>query len=386
MRKIDFGKPLIGNEEISAVTKALQSPQLVHGPNAETFERNFEKFVGGGHAVSLSSCTAGLHLAYLQLQLGIGDEVIVPAQTHVATAHAVSYVGAKPVFVDVDKETGNIDVAKIEDAITDKTRAICVVHYLGCPVEMDKILKIAKNKNLFVVEDAALALGATYRGVHVGLLGDVGVFSFYPVKHITTAEGGMLLTLHERVAHTIKKLKAFGYDKQLGERSTPGLYDVNMLGLNYRMNEIQASLGIVQLKRINDFLQRRRQNSKAFYTFVEEISEIQLLGSKNPDIKHANYCCVAILKGALAGKRDVFIAELKLKGIGTSIYYPGPVPALTYYQQKYGYDKNEFPNASMISENSVAFSVGPHLNENDMEYTGEVIKKIIQKIRAGKLA
>jgi len=229
-RDIPFGKPIIGAEERNAVLDVLNGNQLVHGPVAKLFERDFCNYIGGGYSQSVASCTAGLHLAYLGLGIGVGDEVIVPAQTHVASAHAVEFTGATPVFVDVEAHTGNIRVEDIENSITERTKAICVVHYLGLPVDMDKIGALARKYNLYIVEDAALAIGGKFRGVHAGLLGDVGSFSFYPVKHITTAEGGMVITKSEKLNLKIARLKAFGYDKMVGERAIPGVYDVDLLG------------------------------------------------------------------------------------------------------------------------------------------------------------
>jgi dTDP-4-amino-4,6-dideoxygalactose transaminase len=215
----------------------LNGPILVHGPRATAFEDAFAKCTGAPHAVSTSSCTAAMHLVYFVLGLGPGDEVIVPAQTHAATAHAVELTGAKAVFVDAERETGNVDVDKIEAVITARTRAIAVVHYLGVPVEMVAVNAIARRHGLFVLEDCALAIGTLINGVHAGLLGDVGCFSFYPVKHMTTAEGGMVITRNAELAQKIRHARAFGVDRHMGERKIPGQYDVTALGFNYRMNE-----------------------------------------------------------------------------------------------------------------------------------------------------
>jgi perosamine synthetase len=180
-RNIPFGRPLIGDEERRAVQEVLQGPILVHGPRAVAFEKAFAAWTQAPHAVSVSSCTAALHLLYFSWGFGPGDEVIVPAQTHTATAHAVELVGAKPVFVDAERATGNIDIAAIEAALTSRTRAISLVHYLGVPVDMDRINAIAGKRGLKVLEDAALAIGTKHKGTHAGLLGDAGCFSFYPV-------------------------------------------------------------------------------------------------------------------------------------------------------------------------------------------------------------
>ena len=381
MRKISFGAPIIGNEERSAVLEVLSGNQLVHGPKAKQFESDFSAYIGGGHALSVASCTAGLHLAYLNLGIGPGDEVIVPAQTHVASAHSVEYTGAKPVFVDVDGVTGNIDIDELEEAVTPRTRAICVVHYLGLPVDMDRIKDIASRHNLFVVEDSALALGARYKGVHVGLLGDVGCFSFYPVKHITTAEGGMFVSRHKHIADKVARLKAFGYDKMVGERAVPGLYDVDLLGYNYRMNEIEAAIGVEQLRRANGFLAKRAQNDAALRKALEGLDEIFCLAPGGGDFKHAHYCLVVVLADSIAAKRYDIINRLRELGVGTSVYYPGPVPHLKYYREKYDLGGIEYPNAARISNQSIALSVGPHLNADDMDYVGKMMKKVFGAVK-----
>lgn len=381
MRNIPFGKPIIGDEERNAVLEVLRGSQFVHGPLAKKFETDFAGFIGGGFAHTVASCTAGLHLAYVYLGIGPGDEVIVPAQTHVATAHSVEYTGARPVFVDVDATTGNIDIDGIEAALSPRTKAISVVHYLGLPVDMDKVIALARKHDLFVVEDAALALGARYKGVHAGLIGDVGSFSFYPVKHITTAEGGMFTTRHADVAAKVARLKAFGYDKMVGERVVPGLYDVDMLGYNYRMNEIEAAIGVEQLKRVGGFLAKRAANDAALRKALEGIDEVTCLAPGGGDFEHAHYCLVAVLGDAVADKRYDIINGMRDVGVGTSVYYPGPVPHLKYYREKYDLGRVEYPNAARISNQSIALSVGPHLDEEDMVYVGRMLKQVLGAIK-----
>ena len=381
MRNIPFGQPILGKEEIEAVTRVLKGPQLVHGPSARQFEEDFVAFIGGGHTHSVSSCTSGLHLAYVSLGVGSGDEVILPAQTHVATAHSIEYSGAKPVFVDVDPRTGNINLDLVEKAITSSTKAICVVHYLGLPVDMDRVNGLARKYELLVVEDSALALGARYKGVHVGLLGDAGSFSFYPVKHITTAEGGMFATKHRKLANKVARMKAFGYDKMVGERVVPGLYDVDMLGYNYRMNELEAAVGIEQLKRVNEFLELRHANDEKLRRALEDVTEISLLADGDDVFQHAHYCLVIVLMGAVANKRFEFINGLRAKGVGVSVYYPGPVPQLSYYREKYGLDGKNFPSALKLSEASVALPVGPHLKEGDTDYMVDAVKTSLRELR-----
>ena len=381
MRTIPFGKPIIGSEEREAVLSVLSSPILVHGPKAREFEHDFTAFTGAPYSLSVSSCTAALHLSYFYLGLGRHDEVIVPAQTHTATAHAVELCGAKPVFVDAEMETGNIDIGKIEEKITDRTRAISVVHFLGMPVDMDRVLSIAKKYDLFVVEDCALALGTYFKNIHAGLHGDVGAFSFYPVKHMTTAEGGMLITRHQDLAQKVNRQKAFGVDRHVGERVVPGIYDVTMLGPNYRLNEIQAALGVEQLKRMGGFLKTRRQNYEKLTAGLHEIDEITLLKTSHGEAQSSYYCQSAILNNDLASKRFEIVQHLKTHGVGTSVYYPHPVPHLTYYKTKYGYTEESFPVAARISNHSIALPVGPHLDEDDMSYIVKTLKEAILNVR-----
>lgn len=356
----------------------LEGPILVHGPKTKEFEADFAAFTKAPFAVSVASCTAGLHLAYFYKKIGAGDEVIVPAQTHTATAHAVELCGAKPVFVDAEKQTGNIDISRIEAAITPRTRAIAVVHYLGMPVDMERVNAIAKKHGLYVVEDCALAMGTHFKGIHAGLWGDCGAFSFYPVKHMTTAEGGMLITKHKHIAEGIALVKAFGVDRQAGERKVPGVYDVVALGFNYRMNELEAALGVEQLKRMNGFLKKRKENHQALAQGLQDISEIEMFTSSHGEFQSSYYCFSILLKRPLAAKREKIIERLKSKGIGTSIYYPRAVPHFTYYKNKYGYQDNSFPVAALIAGSSIALPVGPHLNIEDMDYIVEELKNGIK--------
>ena len=379
-RMIPFGKPIIGEEERNAVQDVLSGSVLVHGPRAQEFEARFAQFVGSGYATAVSSCTAALHLCYFYLGIKSGNEVIVPAQTHVATAHAVELCGATPVFVDSERETGNIDINQIERHITERTRAISVVHFLGMPVNMERVNQIAKRHNLFVVEDCALAVGSYFKGVHAGLHGDAGCFSFYPVKHITTAEGGILLTKHEEMKAKIRLQKAFGVDRHMGERTVPGVYDVTMLGFNYRMSEIHAAIGIEQIKRIPDFLKRRSENYHALLNGLRQIDEIDLFKSSNGAYESSYYCLSALLKEQLISKRFEIVNALKSKGIGTSIYYPRPVSLMSYYQAKYGI-KEKHPIASWISNSSISLPVGPHLTIEDTNYIVEGFKQAIMEVK-----
>lgn len=382
MRTIPFGRPIIGDEERNAVAQVLSGPILTHGPLVKEFEAVFAKYTGTEHAIAVSSCTAALHLAYLCLGLGPGDEVIVPAETHVATAHAVELVGAKPVFVDAENETGNIDIDRIEENITERTKAIAVVHYLGMPVNMHRVIEIARKHNMFVVEDCALAIGTYLDGSHAGLFGDVGCFSFYPVKHITTAEGGMVLAKNREIAERISRQRAFGIDRNIvSERDVPGIYDVQELGLNYRLNEIGAALGIEQMKRVDGFLQKRRENYTALRAELMTIDEVEMLQSSHDGYQSSCYCQTMLLKEPLSEKRFEIVKYLNKRGVGTSVYYPCPVPHMQYYKDRYGYSDTSFPVASRISGNSIALPVGPHVDSEDTAYMVKTIKNAILEVK-----
>lgn len=381
MREVRFGKPMLGDEEKQAVAEVLEGDILVHGPKAKEFETSFAEFTGSPNAVSTSNCTAALHLSHFYFGTGPGDEVIVPAMTHNATAHAVELTGATPVFVDAEIETGNIDISKIEEKITDKTKGISIVHFLGMPVAMDKVMEIAEKHKLYVIEDCALSPGSTYKGKHTGLFGDAGCFSFYPVKHMTTGEGGMLITKHEEMAKKIERQRAFGVDRTVSERKVPGVYDVNMLGFNYRMSEIHAALGIGQVKKLQGFIDKRKENYDALTKGLQGIDGISLFKSTGGDFVSNYYCHQVILDEALAEKRYEIVSELKANGVGTSVYYPEAVTMFTYYREKYGYKAGDYPVAERISKSSISLPVGPHLEVEDMEYIAEQLQNAIRKVK-----
>ena len=379
-KPIPFGKPIIDHKEISLVTKILKSGIYVHGPKTKEFEEKFKKFTKSKNAISVSSCTAGMHLVYFTLGIGKGDEVIVPAQTHTATAHAVELTGAKPVFIDCDRNSGNIDIKKIVKKINKKTKAICVVHYLGIPVNLSEIVKIAKRKRIFILEDCALSLGAKLKKAHTGLIGDAGVFSFYPVKHMTTAEGGMIITKNNKLANKLRIKKAFGIDKNFRERKISGSYDAIDLGFNYRMSEIHASIGIEQIKKLPLFLRKRKKNFNLYKKNLSNLKNIKILDDNNKLLTKSYYCLNLVLKGNLKKYKLEIINFLKSKKIGTSIYYPQPVPRMTYYKKKYGFISKNFLNAIEISDSSISLPVGPHLKKQDLNYIIKNLKTIITKI------
>ena len=254
-----------------------------------------------------------------------------------------------------------------------------LVHYLGVPADMEKISKIAKKHGLFLLEDCALSPGASYKGVHTGLVGDAGCFSFYPVKHLTTAEGGMIILKDAVLAQKLRLLKAFGVNRNHGERKIPGDYDVVDLGYNYRMSEVHAAIGVEQMAKLPSFLEKRKASFNSLESLLRSENKFSILPQPVDDLRtSSHYCMGIILEAELARKRTTLMNQLKSKGIGTSIYYPHPVPHMTYYREKYG--EIASPNAETISNSIIALPVGPHLDINDMKTIAEGIFSVFAKI------
>ena len=351
--KIAFAKPMFDEAERQAADFILRKRTLTNAGQVRAFEEQFEAYVGGGQAVAVSSCMAALHLAYLIKGIGPGDEVIVPALTHVATVHAVELVGATPVFVDCHPESGNVDPDLLEEKITPRTKGISVVHFLGRPAYMRSTIAIAREHGLFVVEDCALALGATHWDVHVGLIGDVGCFSFYPTKHITMGEGGILLTKHPELAERARLVRSFGVQDG----------DVVVLGMNYRMTELQGIIGQAQLKKLPEFKKARVRNGQHLRA---RLGGHEFLGD--------DYALSVVLPEG--HDRDIVRHRLVEMLVETSVYYARPTCDMTYYRNKYG--RQDVPNARRICERSITLSVGPHLDSNDIRFLAECFDRALE--------
>ncbi len=374
-RNIPFGRPILGETEKRLAAEVLEGTVLTHGPRCAEFEEKFAARIGARHAVTVSSCTTGLQLSLMAIDFQRGDEVLVPAETHVATGHAVEHAGGKPVFVDVLRETGNINPVAAEAAITPRTRAIMPVHYLGLPCDMDAILALADKHGLAVIEDCALVVGGDYDGKHPGAIGTTGSFSFYPAKHMTTLEGGMVTTNDGKLEAKLRNLRAFGYDKGLGERKVPGIYDVMALGHNFRMSEVQAAVGIGQLEQLDGFIEARRRNTAILHEGLSGIDAITLFPVKFGKARSACYCVNIMLDGAI--DRNECIMQLNAAGVGTSLHYPVPVPLMRYYREKYGYNDGEFPVSEWISGSAISLPVGPHVTADDAHYIVERVRHVL---------
>lgn len=382
MNDIPFGHPMIGEEEQRAVAEVLAGPTLVHGPATRRFEELFAERMGASHAVTVSSCTTGMFLTLLAQGIGPGDKVAVPALTHVATAHVVEHCGAEPVFVDVDPVTGNLDVDALAEVAEGGVKAIMVVHFLGLPCHMDRIGAIAEQAGAFVVEDCALAVDAAYGGSKVGTLGLAGCYSFYPTKHMTTLEGGMVVTNDDGLVKAVRQRKAFGYDRSLGQRTKPGIYDVTQLGYNFRMNEVQAAVGVAQLGRLDGFQKARADNFAAIRAALEPIEGLTLIGGSRGRAVSTHYCLNAVLPRDASIERDHVVQFLKERGIGTSVHYPSAVPLFSYYREKYGFQPGCFPVAEWLAEATISLPVGPHLTVKDAATVGNLFREAVEDYRA----
>ena len=310
--KVSIASPVIEEEEINAVIDVMKSGMIAQGPKVIEFEDEFAKYVGAKYGIATNSGTSALHVAILAAGIGEGDEVITTPFTFAATGNSILYTGAKPVFVDIDPETFTIDPAKIEEAITDKTKAIMPVQLYGQSADMDAIMKIAKEHDLIVIEDAAQAHGAEYNGVKVGNLGDMACFSFYPTKNMTTSEGGMITTNNEEFAENAKIYRAHGSATK---------YHHDVLGYNFRMTDIAAAIGLEQLKKIDGFNAKRIENAKYLNEGLAGIDLIETPVLKD-GCKHVYHQYTIKIKD---GKRDELSDYLIENGIGNGIYYPIPL-------------------------------------------------------------
>lgn len=372
MMKVPFSKPDIRQSDLSLVTKSIKSGWLTHGKNSHEFEKEFSKYTNVKYSTTVSNCTSGLHLACIALGLGKGDEVIVPAQTHTATAHAAELTGANVKFADVDPLNGNIKLSEIKKKITKKTKCLIVVHMAGYPCEMDKIIKICKKRKIEIIEDCAHGLGTKFNNKHAGSYGVCGVFSFYPTKQITTGEGGILITNNKKFIEKIKILKALGVNTPPELRKKQGIYDVTNLGLNYRLTDFQAALAIGQLKRYKSNLLKRQINAKKYIKIFENTKKIKVQKFSKD---HSYFIFQIFLRSQKI--RDGILKEFKKNNIGSSIHYATPVPLMSYYKNKYSLKKKDFPNAEKYGKTSISLPVHPFINDKMIKTINSIIQKKI---------
>ncbi|WP_297979600.1 DegT/DnrJ/EryC1/StrS family aminotransferase [uncultured Methanobrevibacter sp.] len=363
--KVSIASPVIENEEINAVIEVMKSGMIAQGPKVIEFEKEFADFVGAKYGIATNSGTSALHVALLAAGIGEGDEVITSPFTFAATGNSILYTGARPVFVDIDEETFTLDPSKIEEAITDKTKAILPVQLYGQSADMDPIMEIAKKHDLVVIEDAAQAHGAEYNGVKVGNLGDMACFSFYPTKNMTTSEGGMITTNNEEFAENARVYRAHGSKTK---------YHHEVLGYNFRMTDIGAAIGLEQLKKIDSFNDKRIENAKYLN---EKLADVELIETPvvKDGYKHVYHQYTIKVKN---GKRDELSEFLLENGIGNGIYYPIPLYNQVLYTEM-GYDQS-LPVTDEIVEEVLSLPIHAKLTKEDLDLIVEVIKKADEEL------
>ena len=369
----------LGKEEEQEVIRVLRSRWLSTGPETERFEKVFSEYLGGGYAIAVSNGTAALHLALASLGIKEGDEVIFPSLTFIATANAILYVGAKPVFADIaSTEDLNISPEEIEKKITKKTKAIMVMHYGGYPCDMKAILGIAKRHGLYVIEDAAHAHGAEYQGKKCGLIGDTGCFSFFSNKNLVTGEGGMVVTRNKAWAEKVQRMRSHGmealsWDKYRGHLSS---YDIRGLGYNYRTTEIQSALGLVQLRKLDRNNRKRKRLVEIYRKELQEVEEISIPFQKfkgNP-----SYHLFPILLAPSIDRKKV-MERLKDFGIQASVHYP-PVHLFSLYRKRFGYKIGMLPKTEEVSRREVTLPLHPRMKQEDVKWIVKRMKDVIVKV------
>ena len=375
-----FGAPRIEKKEIDEVVETLKSGWIGTGPKTHKFESMFKNYIGSKHALALNSCTAALHLSLLAGGIKSGDEVITTPMTFTATAATIIHCGAKPVFVDIEKDSMNIDPEKISERINSKTKVILPVHFAGRPVNVDKIANIAEQNNLLVVEDAAHALEASYKGKKIGTTADMSCFSFYVTKNLTTAEGGMVTTNNKKYADKIKIYGLHGMSKDAWARySDKGYrhYQVVFPGYKYNMTDIQASLGIPQLNCVEDYL-KIRENIWKHYT--KEFKGLPLTTPTEPEegVKHSRHLYTILLNlEELKSDRDAIMDALYYENIGTGVHYIA-LHLHPYYKKIFGYNLDDFPNAKYISDRTLSLPLSAKLTDEDVGHVVTAVKKVLE--------
>ena len=375
---IPYGHQWIDEEDIKAVIEVLRSDWITQGPKVTEFEEGFARYVRAKYAVAVSSGTAALHSACFAAGITKGDEVITTPITFVASANCVLYQGGTPVFADINADTLNIDPIEIKKKITKKTKAIIPVDFTGLPADLEAIQKIAKENNLIVIEDASHALGATYKGSKIGSISDMTVFSFHPVKHITTGEGGMVTTNSRGYYERLKLFRTHGITRDTDANlSCPWYYEMRGLGYNYRITDFQCALGLSQLKKIDKFIKRRRGIAYEYHDRFRLIPEITIpiYYTGRSDSAWHLYVIQLNLGRLKVGRMEVFEA-LRAENIGVNVHYI-PVHLQPYYQKRFGYKFGDFPNAEDYYEGAITLPIFPEMSDKDIDGVIEAVKGVI---------
>lgn len=378
---LPFAKPTITEKELQEIQACLESGWLTTGPRVQKFEELLENYVGRPYTMAVSSATAGLHLALLTLGLKPGDEVITTALTFVASANTIEHAGGRPVFVDIDPKTYNMDLDQVRKAITPKTKAIMPVHYAGAPVDLDGLYALAEQHNLRVIEDCAHAIGTTYKGKRLGSFGHIQVFSFHPNKNMTTGEGGSVVTDTPETFEQMKVMRFHGINRDAFNRYAKDgspFYDVVAPGYKYNMSDMQAALGMHQIVALDAFIKRRNFLAERYQSAFSAWPELTC--PKGPDFDHLHawhlYIPLLNLEKSPIG-RDVLINLMKDYNIGLGFHYQA-VPLFSYYRNQYGYKEGDFPYAEDFANRAFTLPLFPTMTDEDQDDVIHALQLILK--------
>ncbi len=374
---LPLSRPSIGDKEIEGVVSCLKSGWITTGPVCKAFEDKFCELTGASHAISISSATAGMHLTLLALGIGEGDEIITPSMTFASTINMIVMLKAKPVFVDIHYDALNINVDMIEEKISSKTKAIIPVHFAGAPVDMDRVLRTAGRHGLTIIEDAAHAAGTYYKGIHAGGFGHIAIFSFHPIKNITSGEGGMITGWDENLEKQLRLLRFHGIERDAWKRYGKGgnpEYDIHRPGFKYNLPDMQAALGLAQLSRLNEINRRRAEIATLYMEGLKDVEGIETPGV--PEYPHVHAWHLFIVK-ILSMDRGLFMEKLSQYNIGYGLHFPA-CHLLSYVKKQYSTGMGMLPETERAADKIISLPLFPDMKNDDVSYVCEAIKEILK--------
>lgn len=379
---LPYGRQDIDKDDIDSVVSVLKSDFITQGPKVSEFEEKLAEYCGSKYAVVFNSGTSALHGAYFAFGLEKGDEIITSPNTFVATSNAALYLNAKPVFSDVEKETGNIDVSKVKEKITDKTKLIVPVHYSGNPADLKELSEIAKEYNINIIEDAAHSIGAQYHGEKIGNseYSEMTIFSFHPVKHITTGEGGAILTNNQDYYEKLLMFRSHGITKNNFFNQKPGdwYYEMHHLGYNYRMTDMQAVLGLSQLKKLDKFVERRKKIAKTYNATFDNTPFFKTITEKK-DCDSSYHLFPILIENEFKDKKSEIFRKLRENGLGVQVHYI-PVYLQPYYQEL-GYKKGLCPISEDFYHREISIPMYPAMENEDVDYVIDKIFNVFESVK-----
>ncbi len=379
---LPFTTPCLDQDVLDSAMACLKSGWIATGPRVQQFESDLKNYTGAPHVIAVNSATSGLHLALLSCDIGEGDEVITTPLTFVSTVNSIVHAGATPVFVDLEETTYNMNISKIEKAITPKTKAIMPVHMTGLSVDLDPLYELAKKYNLRIIEDAAHAIGTSYKNKKIGSFGDIQIYSFHPCKNMTTAEGGALAVHDEETAKKMRVMRFHGIDKDAWDRyGKKGNQALNVIapGYKYNMSDLQASIGIPQLKKLDNYNAKRQELAARYHEAFKGWSEFERPGNAPYDNENPFHIyAILVNEGASGLNRDTLMQALKEENIGTGLHFPA-IHLFPYYKSTYGFKRGDFPRAETVSDGIMSLPLFPHMTYEQQDRVIFALKKIFKK-------